>query len=121
MTTCTVVLDPPIPEEIIPHAACGRHLDINVGAGLAPTGHGKSQKIVIGAQFCLRCGRVKPVDFEYRHWFDALGDFWAEFGWHSKIGRRLQQFAGAGTRTEYEAFMALKGYSPEDLRRGAQL
>jgi hypothetical protein len=102
-----VIYQPKIPANIIPADHC-THSDIHVGIELTNGGIG------IGAKLCLCCGRVVPLENEYRNYFAALGHFWAEFGWHTTIGPRLQQFADAATETEIEAAMALDGFAPDE-------
>ncbi len=67
------------------------------------------------AKLCMACGTIKPIAGEYRHYHDALSDFWREHGWHRAIGMRLMELADLSTATRFQSYMALQaGMSPEE-------
>jgi len=70
--------------------------------------------IMCDAKLCMACGTIRPF-VEYRHYHDALADFWREHGWHRAIGMRLTEFADLSTETVLQSHMALAaGMSPDE-------
>jgi hypothetical protein len=78
---------------------------------------GRRNRITCDAMLCMSCGTIRPIAGTYRHYHDALSDFWREFGWNRELGMRIAELADLSTGTRFESYMALAtGMSPKDLR-----
>lgn len=114
MTDVTIHYQPTIPP-LRPKAQCqceGAHaLVVNQRIEKVK----RRNAIVCDARLCMACGTIQPVAVEYRHYHDALADFWKEHGWHRGIGMRLTELADLSTSSRFESYMALQaGMSPEE-------
>lgn len=108
---------PIIPGEVTPAVECKHGGMHSLVVNNRIEGEGASAGIRCDALLCLACGGIIPF-LEYRHYWDALSDFWTEHGWHRGLGARLSLFAELGGLTPVEQFFALhSGLSPEETAR----
>ncbi|MBS0219167.1 MAG: hypothetical protein JSR91_00345 [Proteobacteria bacterium] len=124
-TTATIHYQPKIPAlRLKAECKCGG--DVALVCNQRIERKGRRNEIVADARLCMACGTIAPYA-EYRHYHDALADFWKEYGWQRDIGLRLTELADLSTETRFESYMALQaGMSPAETaaylaQRGEQL